>query len=153
MDILLHCVRQAKEIHERISKDPESNTETDTETESARCTCACELLNALYQLLNDSCISEPDNSTLYLSLLVNTFRPYMEMLDSWLQEGTFVDPHDEFIIIADPLVDVRSSLYWTRGHRLRKSIPVFLAGSAQRILLAGKSLLVMQLISKVLHIT
>ncbi|ALC39124.1 maker464 [Drosophila busckii] len=74
---------------------------------------------------------------IFIKLTKGAARPYMEMLQIWLQKGVIVDKYDEFLIEARAQpVD-----YWAHSYAVRIGcIPSFLQQAAEKILRTGKYL-------------
>lgn len=90
---------------------------------------------------------DPAARSLLTSLLRDTSRPYMMMLNEWLHHGSIKDPHDEFLIKEqktikrERLQEDYTDEYWERRYTVReKDIPPQLATVSDDVLLAGKYL-------------
>ena len=90
---------------------------------------------------------DPSARSLFTSLLRDSSRPYMVMLNEWLHHGCIKDPHNEFLvreqksIRRERLQDDYIDEYWERRYTIRDhGIPPQLEGVKDKILLAGKYL-------------
>ena len=88
------------------------------------------------------------NSTSFaFDIFKATVQPYLRYLALYLTEGRVFDPHGEFFIQVAKDVNVGSNSFWSEGHRMRYdhgkecvAAPSFLLAVAERILLSGKAL-------------
>lgn len=75
-------------------------------------------------------------------------RPYINMLQLWVKKGVIVDPHLEFLVEDNSIVnrdvgnlDHYSAEYWEKRYTIRRDkVPTFLREHSDRILRAGKYL-------------
>jgi len=90
---------------------------------------------------------DPAARQLLESLLKDSSRPYMTMLNEWLHHGGIKDPHSEFLIKEQKSIK-RERLdqdytdeYWEKRYTIRDNLlPPQLEGVKERVLLAGKYL-------------
>ncbi|KAK3060095.1 hypothetical protein LTS18_009377, partial [Coniosporium uncinatum] len=90
---------------------------------------------------------DPAARQLLESLLENSSRPYMTMLNEWLHHGGIKDPHSEFLIKEQKSIK-RERLdqdytdeYWEKRYTVRDNlVPPQLESVKDRVLLAGKYL-------------
>ena len=85
--------------------------------------------------------------TLLTSLLRESSRPYMRMLNEWLHHGGIRDPHSEFLIKEQKsikreiLEEDYTDEYWEKRYTMRDNlVPPQLEGVKEKVLLAGKYL-------------
>ncbi|QUC16984.1 uncharacterized protein UV8b_01225 [Ustilaginoidea virens] len=90
---------------------------------------------------------DPAARALLTSLLRDTSRPYMVMLNEWLHHGSIKDPHAEFVIKEqksigrERLEQDYTDEYWERRYTIRENhVPPQLQGVQEKVLLAGKYL-------------
>lgn len=90
---------------------------------------------------------DPTTKTLLESLMHESSRPYMAMLNEWLHHGGIKDPHAEFLvkeqkwIRREKLEEDYTDEYWEKRYTIRESeIPPQLEGVKDKVLLAGKYL-------------
>ncbi len=90
---------------------------------------------------------DPAARTLLTSLLRDSSRPYMMMLNEWLHHGSIKDPHAEFLvkeqksIKRERLEEDYTDEYWERRYTIRDNdIPPQLEAVKDKVLLAGKYL-------------
>ncbi|XP_033171232.1 gamma-tubulin complex component 2 homolog isoform X1 [Drosophila mauritiana] len=88
-----------------------------------------------------------DAQQLIIGLVRKAAKPYMRMLQMWIQKGVIVDRHQEFLVVdnevihRDELPEHYSDDYWERRYTLRdEQIPSFLAKYSDKILRTGKYL-------------
>ncbi|EDW56163.1 GM22736 [Drosophila sechellia] len=88
-----------------------------------------------------------DAQQLIIGLVRKAAKPYMRMLQMWIQKGVIVDRHQEFLVVdnevihRDELPEHYSDDYWERRYTLRdERIPSFLAKYSDKILRTGKYL-------------
>nr|NP_001162797.1 Gamma-tubulin ring protein 84, isoform D [Drosophila melanogaster]ACZ95331.1 Gamma-tubulin ring protein 84, isoform D [Drosophila melanogaster]AIG12976.1 FI21441p1 [Drosophila melanogaster] len=88
-----------------------------------------------------------DAQQLIIGLVRKAAKPYMRMLQMWIQKGVIVDRHREFLVVdnevihRDELPEHYSDDYWERRYTLRdEQIPSFLAKYSDKILRTGKYL-------------
>ncbi|KMZ10638.1 gamma-tubulin complex component 2 homolog isoform X2 [Drosophila simulans] len=88
-----------------------------------------------------------DAQKLIIGLVRKAAKPYMRMLQLWIQKGVIVDRHQEFLVVdnevihRDELPEHYSDDYWERRYTLRdERIPSFLAKYSDKILRTGKYL-------------
>ncbi|KAF2462372.1 spindle pole body component [Lineolata rhizophorae] len=90
---------------------------------------------------------DPAARTLLTTLLSESSRPYMTMLNEWLHHGGIKDPHAEFLIKEQKSIK-RERLdqdytdeYWEKRYTIRDNlVPPQLEGVKDKVLLAGKYL-------------
>ncbi|KAI9665393.1 MAG: hypothetical protein M1831_001831 [Alyxoria varia] len=90
---------------------------------------------------------DPAARTLLTTLLRESSRPYMNMLNEWLHHGGIRDPHSEFLIREQKSIK-REGLeqdytdeYWEKRYTIRDAdVPPQLEGVKEKVLLAGKYL-------------
>jgi gamma-tubulin complex component 2 len=90
---------------------------------------------------------DPAARTLLTTLLRESSRPYMAMLNEWLHHGGIKDPHAEFLIKEQKSIK-RERLdqdytdeYWEKRYTIRDAlVPPQLEGVKDKVLLAGKYL-------------
>ncbi|RMJ28023.1 spindle pole body component [Aspergillus sp. HF37] len=90
---------------------------------------------------------DPTTKTLLESLLRESSRPYMTMLNEWLHHGGIKDPYAEFLvkeqkwIRREKLEEDYTDEYWEKRYTIRESeVPPQLEGVKDKVLLAGKYL-------------
>jgi len=90
---------------------------------------------------------DPAARSLLTSLLRDSSRPYMMMLNEWLHHGSIKDPHAEFLvreqksIKRERLEQDYTDEYWERRYTIRDNdVPPQLEGVKDKVLLAGKYL-------------
>lgn len=90
---------------------------------------------------------DPAARSLLTSLLRESSRPYMMMLNEWLHHGSIKDPHAEFLvreqksIKRERLEQDYTDEYWERRYTIRDNdVPPQLDGVKDKVLLAGKYL-------------
>ncbi|KAK4894919.1 gamma tubulin complex Spc97/GCP2 subunit Alp4 [Elasticomyces elasticus] len=90
---------------------------------------------------------DPTASQLLQTLLRESSRPYMRMLNEWLHHGNVRDPHSEFLIKEqksirrEGLQQDYTDEYWEKRYTIRPElVPPQLEGVKERVLLAGKYL-------------
>ncbi|KAK5111808.1 hypothetical protein LTR62_004728 [Meristemomyces frigidus] len=90
---------------------------------------------------------DPAAYSLLQTLLRDSSRPYMRMLNEWLHHGNVRDPHAEFLIKEqksirrEGLQQDYTDEYWEKRYTLRPElVPPQLEGVKDRVLLAGKYL-------------
>ncbi|EMC96136.1 hypothetical protein BAUCODRAFT_464742 [Baudoinia panamericana UAMH 10762] len=94
-----------------------------------------------------SSAGDPTASQLLQTLLRESSRPYMRMLNEWLHHGNVRDPHSEFLIKEqksirrEGLQQDYTDEYWEKRYTIRPElVPPQLDGVKDRVLLAGKYL-------------
>lgn len=95
----------------------------------------------------ESMSGDPAARSLLTSLLRDSSRPYMIMLNEWLHHGSIKDPHSEFLvreqksIKRERLEQDYTDEYWERRYTIRDhDVPPQLEGVKDKVLLAGKYL-------------
>ncbi|KAK3069109.1 gamma tubulin complex Spc97/GCP2 subunit Alp4 [Teratosphaeriaceae sp. CCFEE 6253] len=90
---------------------------------------------------------DPTAAQLLRSLLRESSRPYVRMLNEWLHHGNVRDPHAEFLIKEqksirrEGLQQDYTDEYWEKRYTIRPElVPPQLEGVKDRVLLAGKYL-------------
>jgi gamma-tubulin complex component 2 len=90
---------------------------------------------------------DPAARSLLTSLLRDSSKPYMMMLNEWLHHGSIKDPHAEFLvreqksIKRERLEQDYTDEYWERRYTIRDhDVPPQLEGVKDKVLLAGKYL-------------
>ncbi|KAK4550533.1 hypothetical protein LTR36_000112 [Oleoguttula mirabilis] len=90
---------------------------------------------------------DPAATQLLTSLLRESSKPYMRMLNEWLHHGNVQDPHSEFFIKEqksirrEGLQQDYTDEYWEKRYTIRPElVPPQLEGVKDRVLLAGKYL-------------
>ena len=90
---------------------------------------------------------DPAARTLLTTLLRESSRPYMAMLNEWLHHGNVRDPHSEFLIKEqksirrEGLEQDYTDEYWERRYTIRdRDVPPQLEAVKDKVLLAGKYL-------------
>ncbi len=90
---------------------------------------------------------DPAARTLLQTLLRDSSRPYMAMLNEWLHHGGIKDPHAEFLvkeqqsIKREKLEEDYTDEYWEKRYTIRDGdVPPQLEGVKDKVLLAGKYL-------------
>ncbi|KAL4964108.1 gamma-tubulin-complex subunit SPC97 [Aspergillus stella-maris] len=90
---------------------------------------------------------DPTTKTLLETLLRESSRPYMTMLNEWLHHGGIKDPHAEFLvkeqkwIKREKLEEDYTDEYWDKRYTVRdKEVPPQLEAVRDKVLLAGKYL-------------
>lgn len=90
---------------------------------------------------------DPVARELLTSLLRETSKPYMTMLNEWLHHGGIRDPHSEFLIKEqrsikrERLEQDYTDEYWEKRYTVREGdVPPQLEGVKEKVLLAGKYL-------------
>lgn len=90
---------------------------------------------------------DPAARALLTTLLRDSSKPYMVMLNEWLHHGSINDPHGEFLIKEqkslrrERLEQDYTDEYWERRYTIReKEIPPQLEAVKEKVLLAGKYL-------------
>jgi gamma-tubulin complex component 2 len=90
---------------------------------------------------------DPAARVLLTSLLRDSSRPYMMMLNEWLHHGSIKDPHAEFLvkeqksIKRERLEEDYTDEYWERRYTIRdQDVPPQLEPVKDKVLLAGKYL-------------
>uniref|UniRef100_T1JKX1 Gamma-tubulin complex component n=1 Tax=Strigamia maritima TaxID=126957 RepID=T1JKX1_STRMM len=109
---------------------------------------AAKLLNALYERTMDvERLGFGNNRTLdlFLSLFLETFRPFVNMMDVWIREGMLEDRHDEFIFHRHADVDEGDEEFWNGAITIREEILSLADETRQQLFKAGKS---MQLLNR-----
>ncbi|KAI8510979.1 Gamma-tubulin complex component 5 [Branchiostoma belcheri] len=82
---------------------------------------ASRLLSVLYQnILHFNTLGDAANTKLQLllPLWIHTLRPYLEMIDGWVNKGNLIDPAREFIIQRNGDVDVLHEEFWEAAFRV-----------------------------------
>lgn len=94
-----------------------------------------------------SMAGDPAARTLLTSLLRESSRPYMTMLNEWLHHGGIKDPHGEFLIKEqksikrERLEQDYTDEYWEKRYTIREGdVPPQLEAVKDKVLLAGKYL-------------
>ena len=121
-----------------------------TRTATSTCECAALVLTALWRLWRRSSLDVSprvgeggfDPARLARDLFTSSSRPYLRMLEEYLNEGRVRDPRGEFFIssASSSAESGQEGAYWRQGHRVRGPAPSFLAAEAESILLSGKAL-------------
>ena len=95
----------------------------------------------------ESMSGDPAARSLLTSLLRDSSKPYMMMLNEWLHHGSIKDPHSEFLIREqksikrERLEQDYTDEYWERRYTIRDNdVPPQLEGVKDKVLLAGKYL-------------
>ncbi|KAL2788905.1 Spc98 family-domain-containing protein [Aspergillus keveii] len=90
---------------------------------------------------------DPTTKTLLETLLRESSRPYMTMLNEWLHHGGIKDPHAEFLvkeqkwIKREKLEEDYTDEYWEKRYTIRDNeVPPQLDSVRDKVLLAGKYL-------------
>ncbi|KMU84151.1 spindle pole body component 97 [Coccidioides immitis H538.4] len=90
---------------------------------------------------------DPATKVLLQTLLRESSRPYMRMLNEWLHHGEIKDPHAEFLvkeqkgIKRDKLEEDYTDEYWDKRYTIRETeVPPQLETVKDKVLLAGKYL-------------
>lgn len=90
---------------------------------------------------------DPTAKTLLETLLRESSRPYMTMLNEWLHHGGIKDPHAEFLvkeqkwIKREKLEEDYTDEYWEKRYTIRENeVPPQLDSVKEKVLLAGKYL-------------
>ncbi|KAI9371488.1 Spc98 family-domain-containing protein [Aspergillus egyptiacus] len=90
---------------------------------------------------------DPTTKTLLETLLRESSRPYMTMLNEWLHHGVIKDPHAEFLvkeqkwIKREKLEEDYTDEYWEKRYTIRDNeVPPQLNSVRDKVLLAGKYL-------------
>lgn len=90
---------------------------------------------------------DPTTKTLMETLLRESSRPYMTMLNEWLHHGGIKDPHAEFLvkeqkwIRREKLEEDYTDEYWEKRYTIRDNeVPPQLDSVRDKVLLAGKYL-------------
>jgi len=90
---------------------------------------------------------DPAARALLTSLLRDSSKPYMSMLNEWLHHGSIKDPHSEFLvreqksIRRERLEEDYTDEYWERRYTIREhDVPPQLESLKDKVLLAGKYL-------------
>ncbi|KAL4875299.1 Spc98 family-domain-containing protein [Aspergillus karnatakaensis] len=90
---------------------------------------------------------DPTTKTLLETLLRESSRPYMAMLNEWLHHGGIKDPHAEFLvkeqkwIKREKLEEDYTDEYWEKRYTIRDNeVPPQLDSVRDKVLLAGKYL-------------
>ncbi|KAI4772267.1 hypothetical protein E4T45_14195, partial [Aureobasidium sp. EXF-8846] len=90
---------------------------------------------------------DPAARTLLTTLLRESSRPYMAMLNEWLHHGNVRDPHSEFLIKEqksirrEGLEQDYTDEYWEKRYTIRhEDVPPQLESVKDKVLLAGKYL-------------
>lgn len=90
---------------------------------------------------------DPTTKTLLETLLRESSRPYMVMLNEWLHHGGIKDPHAEFLvkeqkwIKREKLEEDYTDEYWEKRYTIRENeVPPQLDSVRDKVLLAGKYL-------------
>lgn len=126
------------------------------------------LLCALYDLADQGQgrwnLNEPgplsldDPEAMWREVFWGALQPFWEMMEHWIDEGTLVDPHDEFCVQQDTaqrgerLADDFNAAFWERAYTLRVShLPRVFAPLATSILLAGKYRLAADSMARTAH--
>jgi Gamma tubulin complex component C-terminal/Gamma tubulin complex component N-terminal len=109
---------------------------------------SAELLSLLYDDALEQSQMQNRSSTIAVSLFLDSFEPYVLLLNHWLTSGKIVDPYQEFMIAEDSASgDERSPTGWNDRFRIQTHpgndsiplVPRFLLPIASNILLCGKS--------------
>lgn len=122
------------------------------------------LLSLLYNgFLQSNIMGNPRQTTMCLFMFTMSLMPYLQMLDKWVRLGIVEDPYGEFMIIESCLEEKNSSSYWSKGFTIRMdnrktakkskqasepAVPVFLMPFAKKILLTGRALHMIELVSQ-----
>ncbi|CAI9116605.1 OLC1v1017798C1 [Oldenlandia corymbosa var. corymbosa] len=83
---------------------------------------ATHILNQLYRKLNEICLlqgGEEDSYKMLLYIFTGTILPYIEVLDSWLFEGTLDDPVGEMFFYANKTIAIDETDFWEKSYLLR----------------------------------
>ncbi|KAI1961465.1 gamma tubulin complex Spc97/GCP2 subunit Alp4 [Ophidiomyces ophidiicola] len=90
---------------------------------------------------------DPATKVLLQTLLRESSKPYMKMLNEWLHHGEIKDPHSEFLIKEqkgikrDKLEEDYTDEYWDKRYTIRETeVPPQLETVKDKVLLAGKYL-------------
>ncbi|EEP77588.1 conserved hypothetical protein [Uncinocarpus reesii 1704] len=90
---------------------------------------------------------DPATKVLLQTLLRESSKPYMRMLNEWLHHGEIKDPHAEFLIKEqkgikrDKLEEDYTDEYWDKRYTIRETeVPPQLESVKDKVLLAGKYL-------------
>ncbi|KAI4316746.1 hypothetical protein L6164_024694 [Bauhinia variegata] len=83
---------------------------------------AVHVIDYLYRKLDEVCLVQGGEEEAYhmvLCMYVGSLLPYIEVLDSWLFEGTLDDPCDEMFFFANKEVSVDEAEFWEKSYLLR----------------------------------
>ncbi|KAK4746251.1 hypothetical protein SAY87_012563 [Trapa incisa] len=83
---------------------------------------AAHILDYLYEKLDEACLvqgGEEEPYQLVLHLFVGSLQPYVQGLDSWLNEGILDDPFDEMFFHANNTISVEDPEFWEKSYIMR----------------------------------
>ncbi|XP_012273660.1 gamma-tubulin complex component 2 isoform X2 [Orussus abietinus] len=102
------------------------------------------VLTLLHEQINNMS-GDANCKDLCLSLIQDASVPYMKMLEKWVYKGVICDPHQEFFVEDNELIQREelpmdySADYWEKRYTMKpERIPEFLSENAQTILRTGK---------------
>ncbi|XP_014217679.1 gamma-tubulin complex component 2-like isoform X2 [Copidosoma floridanum] len=102
------------------------------------------VLSLLHEQINDMS-GEAKSKELCLFLMKSASIPYMQTLEKWVYKGVICDPHHEFFVEDNALIQKEelpmdySADYWEKRYSMKpERIPIFLNENAQTILRTGK---------------
>uniref|UniRef100_A0A7N0V8N9 Gamma-tubulin complex component n=1 Tax=Kalanchoe fedtschenkoi TaxID=63787 RepID=A0A7N0V8N9_KALFE len=80
------------------------------------------VLDNLYKKLNDACLVQGGEEEAYQMLLYvfsGSLLPYIEVLDSWLYEGTLSDTEEEIFFYHNESISIDAAEFWDRSYLVR----------------------------------
>lgn len=87
---------------------------------------AVQILDHLYEKLNEVCLVQAGEEEAYqmlLFLFVGSLLPYIEVLDSWLYDGTLDDPFQEMFFYSNKTILVDDANFWEKSYSSRPLWP------------------------------
>ncbi|XP_071955106.1 gamma-tubulin complex component 5-like [Antedon mediterranea] len=126
---------------------------------------SCHLLEILYENLleKDTIGLEVEQSkNIMMCVWLKSIKPYMDMVDTWISQGVLPTHSQEFLIRRNQEVEIDSELFWSKGFILQANdvnqddaksssqsgVPSFLQPIIQQVLVAGKSMQLMEALGK-----
>ncbi|KAJ7557444.1 hypothetical protein O6H91_05G127000 [Diphasiastrum complanatum] len=97
--------------------------ETHEKTNSYAALMAENILSFLFEELNQFCLledGEEDACRTLLLLFVGSLQPYVDSLDTWLQEGNLYDPFGQIFFYSNGSVRLDDPKFWRSGYCLRQ---------------------------------
>ncbi|XP_033108184.1 gamma-tubulin complex component 5-like [Anneissia japonica] len=97
-----------------------------------------------------------------LSVWLKSIKPYLNIIDTWISQGTLPTHSQEFLIRRNEEVEIDSETFWSEGYILQtrcqngvdvassshSGVPTFLEPIVEQVLLAGKSMQLIEALGK-----
>ncbi|XP_033117114.1 gamma-tubulin complex component 5-like, partial [Anneissia japonica] len=126
---------------------------------------SCHLLEVLYDSLlkKDTIGLEGQRiKNIMLSVWLKSIKPYLNIIDTWISQGTLPTHSQEFLIRRNEEVEIDSETFWSEGYILQtrcqngvdvassshSGVPTFLEPIVEQVLLAGKSMQLIEALGK-----